>query len=199
MLGGCEKTFENMYHQDKYKPLAESALWSDGRSARPPVAHTVPHSGDTVADTSSGRLGVEPPVAETSMSMQFTASIAKADRLDQRAGDAPTLGELERGRERYDIYCAPCHSVTGDGDGMIVRRGFPRPSSFHSDRLRNANDAFFDAAIVHGYGTMYAHAGTVEPADRRAIIAYIRALQLAQHASLDTVPTDVRARLGSAP
>jgi hypothetical protein len=198
-LAGCEKTFENMYHQDKYKPLAASPLWPDGRSARSPVAHTVPRSGDTLADTSSGRLGDETPVADAALPAQILAPNASAPAATTRTRPAWTLAALERGRERYDIYCAPCHSVIGDGDGMIVRRGFPRPPSFHSDRLRNASDAYFDAVIEYGYGAMYAYAVRIPRADRPAIIGYIRALQLAQHASLDDTPVDARARLEKIP
>jgi len=106
---------------------------------------------------------------------------------------------LERGRERFDIFCAPCHSETGDGDGMIVRRGFPRPLSFHSDRLRQASDAYLYLAISEGYGAMSAYAGHIAADDRRAIVGYIRALQLSQNAKLADVPPEARRRLERAP
>jgi mono/diheme cytochrome c family protein len=95
---------------------------------------------------------------------------------------------LERGRERYDIYCAPCHSPIGDGQGMIVRRGFPPPPSYHIDRLRNAPPQHFYDVITQGFGAMYSYAGRVSPADRWAITAYIRALQLSQNASAEHKP-----------
>ncbi|MCO6417962.1 cytochrome c [Siccirubricoccus sp. KC 17139] len=95
---------------------------------------------------------------------------------------------LQRGQERYGIYCAPCHGLVGDGDGMIPRRGFPRPPSYHTPRLRAAPASHFLEVITHGYGVMYGYAARVEPADRWAIIAYIRALQLSQGAELAAVP-----------
>ncbi len=100
-----------------------------------------------------------------------------------------------RGQERYSIYCLPCHSAVGDGDGWIARRGFPHPPSYHEERLRQAPDRHFFDVITNGYGIMYSYADRVEPADRWAIVAYIRALQLSQHAPVDTLPAEVRARL----
>jgi mono/diheme cytochrome c family protein len=97
----------------------------------------------------------------------------------------PVTRELiERGHERYDIYCSVCHGLTGDGLGMIVRRGFPPPPSFHQDRLRQAPPGHFYQVITNGFGVMYPYAARVEPADRWAIAAYIRALQLSQNATL---------------
>lgn len=109
-----------------------------------------------------------------------------------------TAALLARGRDRFDIFCAPCHSVTGDGDGMIVRRGFPRPPSFHTDALRAATDEHLYDVITHGYGAMYSYATRVDPGDRAAIVAYVRALQLSQHATLADVPADARTRLEGA-
>jgi len=93
-----------------------------------------------------------------------------------------TLPLVARGRNRYDVYCAPCHSRTGDGDGMIVRRGFPAPPSYHTERLRNAPDSHLFQVISNGYGVMYPYADRITSEDRWAIVAYIRALQLSQHA-----------------
>lgn len=95
-----------------------------------------------------------------------------------------TLSLLERGQERYRIYCAPCHSELGDGHGIIVQRGFPAPASFHSDRLRQEPPGYFVDVIGQGYGVMYSFAERVQPKDRWAIAAYIKALQRSQHASL---------------
>ena len=97
---------------------------------------------------------------------------------------------LERGQQRFDIYCSPCHSRVGDGDGMIVQRGFPHPPSYFIDRLIKAPDQHFYDVITHGYGAMYSYADRVEPADRWAIIAYIRALQASASAGLADVPAD---------
>jgi mono/diheme cytochrome c family protein len=91
---------------------------------------------------------------------------------------------LERGKERYDIFCAPCHGFDGDGDGMVVRRGFPAPPSYHSAALMKAPASHFLDVMTNGYGVMYSYADRVAPADRWAIVTYIRALQLSRHASL---------------
>jgi mono/diheme cytochrome c family protein len=102
---------------------------------------------------------------------------------------------LERGRERFDIYCSPCHSRVGDGEGIVVQRGFPHPPSYHVDRLREAPASHFVAVITQGYGVMYSYAARVPPADRWAIAAYIRALQLSQHAELAQLPESDRRKL----
>ncbi len=100
-----------------------------------------------------------------------------------------TRQSLARGRERFNIYCAVCHGATGDGNGMIVQRGFPQPPSFHDQRLRDAPAGHFVDVITNGYGVMYSYASRVAPEDRWAIAAYIRALQLSQHAaSADAEP-----------
>jgi mono/diheme cytochrome c family protein len=107
---------------------------------------------------------------------------------------------LSRGRERYDIYCAPCHGRVGDGQGMIPERGFPPPPSYHQEAFRAAPDRFFYEVISHGYGVMYSYASRVAPEDRWAIVAYIRALQLSQNASLqDAREARVADRLGETP
>jgi mono/diheme cytochrome c family protein len=106
-----------------------------------------------------------------------------------------SAGLLARGQERFDIFCAPCHSRTGDGDGMVVQRGMPRPPSFHSSRLREAPDRHFLQVITDGYGAMYSYATRVPPDDRWAITAYIRALQLSRHAEVATLPDELREAL----
>jgi mono/diheme cytochrome c family protein len=106
-----------------------------------------------------------------------------------------TAALLSQGREQFDIFCAPCHARTGEGDGMIVQRGMPRPPSFHIDRLRTADDRHFFNVITRGNGAMYTYAARVPPRERWAIVAYIRTLQLSQNASLDDVPEDARQRL----
>lgn len=101
---------------------------------------------------------------------------------------AITLELLERGRERFGIFCAPCHGLDGYADGMIVKRGFPRPPSYHSRELLAASAQHFYDVMTNGYGVMYSYAARVEPADRWAIAAYIRALQLSGHARADQAP-----------
>ena len=104
---------------------------------------------------------------------------------------------LERGQERFRIYCAPCHGAGGDGDGMVVRRGFPAPPTYHAPALRAAPDRHFYDVITHGYGAMYSYAARVRPRDRWAIVAYVRALQLSRHAPVAALPVDLRRRLGA--
>ncbi|HEX6142148.1 MAG TPA: cytochrome c [Geminicoccaceae bacterium] len=106
-----------------------------------------------------------------------------------------TLDLLERGRERYGIYCWPCHGATGDGNGIITRRGFPNPPSYHIPRLVQAPDRHFMDVIRDGYGVMYSYAARVPPADRWAIVAWIRALQLSQHAEVAALDEADRAAL----
>lgn len=105
---------------------------------------------------------------------------------------------LRRGRERYGIFCAPCHSRSGDGDGMIVARGFPRPPTYHQPSLRGAPDRHFYDVITNGYGAMYSYAARVPPADRWAIVAYIRTLQYSHRAPVDELPERLQNALGGA-
>jgi mono/diheme cytochrome c family protein len=95
-----------------------------------------------------------------------------------------TMQVLQRGRERFDIFCAPCHSPVGDGDGMVARRGFPHPPSYHDERLRSAPDRHFFDVMTQGYGVMKPYANRIDARDRWAIVAYIRALQLSQYADV---------------
>jgi mono/diheme cytochrome c family protein len=197
-LGGCERTFRDMYDQPRYKPLAASTLWADGRASRPPVDGSVPFAAGTFAGSTSGTRGpveAEPRMpAQASVRDDLRPPVASTD--DATFALPPITSQLlARGRERYDVFCSPCHSVAGDGDGYIARRGFPHPPSYHSDRLRAASDAHLYAVITQGYGAMYPYATRIGPADRLAIVAYVRALQLSQHAALDTVPPDARAKL----
>ena len=104
-----------------------------------------------------------------------------------------------RGRQRFGIFCSPCHGAGGDGNGIVVQRGMPRPTSYHDQRLLTADDQHFFDVITNGYGAMYSYASRVPAADRWAIVAYIRALQLSRHASLDDVPTDERRKLEGTP
>jgi mono/diheme cytochrome c family protein len=179
-LSACERQMADMYDQPKLKPLQPSPLWADGRASRPLPPDTIPYSAGWIASTSSGRLQREAP-------LQNTSPTANPLPITQ------TL--LQRGRERYDIYCAPCHGFAGHGDGMVARRGFPHPPSYHIDRLRQAPDSYFFDVITRGYGDMYPYADRVNPQDRWAIVAYIRALQLSQNASLNDVPANERSQL----
>jgi mono/diheme cytochrome c family protein len=106
---------------------------------------------------------------------------------------------LNRGRDRFEIYCVPCHGYTGDGDGLVVQRGFNPPPSYNSDRLRQAPVGHLFAVVTNGFGAMPSYTAQIPVQDRWAIVAYIRALQLSQHASIDDVPADQRAPLEQQP
>ncbi|KMO39852.1 hypothetical protein VQ02_09275 [Methylobacterium variabile] len=126
-----------------------------------------------------------------------TVARASPDRpVPQPASASPAL--LARGQERYDVFCTPCHGGTGHGDGLIVQRGYPRPPSFHDARLRAASAAHLYDVISHGKGTMLSYAAQVPPADRWAIVAYLRALQLSQGAVLASLPAEDQAGVAAA-
>jgi mono/diheme cytochrome c family protein len=173
LLAGCRR---DMFHQPFSKPLEPSDFFQDNHMAsRPLAAHTVAR-GHLDADAAfyTGKVG-------TNLVETFPFPV--------------TRELLERGRERFDIYCSPCHGRTGDGHGMVVQRGFPPPPSYHIARLRQAPAGHFVDVITQGYGVMYSYAQRVEPADRWAIAAYIRALQKSQDASLKEVLPVERAKL----
>lgn len=113
--------------------------------------------------------------------------------LDREVRPEVTPELLTLGRERFDIFCSPCHGRVGDGTGMVVQRGFPAPPSYHTERLRAVPDLYFYEVITNGYGVMYSYASRVPPRERWAIAAYIRALQLSQHAAVSDLPEGVAA------
>lgn len=171
---GCRR---DMQVQPRYNPYDASNFFDDGRSVRQPVAGTV----------ARGHLRLD--------ELLYTGKINGKD-----ADTFPfpiTRADLNRGRERYNIYCAPCHDYTGSGRGMIVLRGFPQPPSFHMDRLRQAPAGHYVDVITNGLGVMYPYADRVAPEDRWRIVAYIRALQLSQQGALSDVPPADRSRLQS--
>jgi mono/diheme cytochrome c family protein len=169
---GCT---QEMAEQPRYDPLEPSAFFTDGRSARPPVEGTVPRGSLRLDEHLYGG----------------TVASVPADRLPVPL----TRQLLVRGQERYDIYCSPCHDRVGNGQGMIVRRGFSPPPSFHDERLRLAPIGHFFIVMTEGYGTMPDYAAQVPPHDRWAIAAYIRALQLSQHATLAELSEEERRRI----
>jgi mono/diheme cytochrome c family protein len=166
LTAGCR---QDMHDQPRFKPLARSDFYSDLRSARPPVEDTVAR-GQLHEDTYfyTGKIGNNPGDY-----MPF-----------------PVTGQvLDRGRERYNIYCAPCHSRVGDGNGMVPSRGFPRkPPSYHQERLRKAPLGYIFDVATNGFGIMPDYASQIPARDRWCIVAYIRALQLSQDASMADVP-----------
>lgn len=161
LLAGCR---QDMHDQPRFKPLAESDFYPDLRSAREPVAGTVAR-GQLHEDTYfyTGKMGNNPGDY-----MPF----------------AVTQADLDRGRERFNIYCAPCHSRLGDGNGMVPQRGYRHPPSYHDERLRKAPLGYFFQVITQGFGAMPEYASQIPPRDRWCIVAYIRALQLSQNATV---------------
>jgi mono/diheme cytochrome c family protein len=169
VFAGCS---QQMAKQPKYLPLSPSSFFPDGRSARPLVEGTVPHGS----------------VAEDYLNVP----------KDSNAFPFPVTEEiLVRGRDRFNIYCSVCHGLLGDGDGMIVRRGFRRPPSYHIVRLRQAPVGHFYDVITNGFGAMPDYAAQIPPRDRWAIIAYIRALQLSQNVPVEELPAEGRRQLGA--
>ena len=165
----------NMRDQPKYKPLAESKLFTDGRAAQPALPGTV----------ARGHLKEDRRF--------FTGKVEAG-----LAGTVPLPVDralLARGRERFGIFCTPCHGLVGDGNGMVIQRGFRQPPSFHIERLREAPDGHYFDVMTAGYGAMASYASRIPPRDRWAITAYIRALQLSQNARLEDVPAEQRSRL----
>lgn len=170
---GCRR---DMFQQPYSKPLAPNSFFQDNQMAsRPLVEHTVAR-GHLEADSIfySGKIG-------TNLVVAFPMPITRAT--------------LERGRERFEIYCAPCHGRTGQGNGIIVQRGYPAPPAYDIERLRQAPVGHFFDVITHGYGVMYSYAQRVSPDDRWAIAAYIRVLQQSRHSTVAEVPVELRAKL----
>jgi hypothetical protein len=170
LLAGCRHDMQN---QNKVRPYRASAFYPDGSSARPLPAHTVAR-GDLRADEAfySGVRGGK-PVAEVPFPV--------------------TREVLRRGQERFNIFCSPCHGRVGDGRGMIVTRGYKQPTSFHDERLRQAQVGWFFSVMTQGFGVMPSYAAQIPVADRWAIASYIRALQLSQGgATLGELPPAAR-------
>lgn len=171
-LGGCR---QDMHDQPKFIPLRASAFYGDHRSARPLVEDTVArgHANDD--------------------DLLYAGKVDGHDATVFPFAVTPDL--MARGRERYDIFCAPCHDRTGRGNGMVVRRGYRQPPSLHIDRLRQSPVGHFYDVVTNGFGAMPDYKAQVPVRDRWAIVAYIRALQASQHATLDEVPAEERNKL----
>jgi len=183
-----------MHNQPKFIPLRSSEFYSDHRSARYPMPGTVsrlePNPDAFVRQ--EDRLADQQQLDPNSYYLTGKHGQVYGNELPL---NAPLKDVLERGQQRYNIYCTPCHSMLGDGNGMIVQRGFKRPPSFHLQRLRNAPLGYFYDIIGNGFGGMPDYAAQVHPADRWAIAAYIRALQLSQNAADADVADDARGNL----
>ena len=168
---------QDMQDQPRYKPLGESKFFADGREARPIPAGTI--ARDELNDADAFHTGVSIGAFLDSIPTQIDTKL------------------LERGRDRYDIYCSPCHSRTGDGNGMVAQRGFRAPANLQTDRLRSVPPGYIFQVITNGYGAMGDYGDQIPASDRWAIVAYVRALQLSRNATLDDVPADARTQLGA--
>ncbi len=170
---GCR---QDMHNQPKYIPLRSSAFWADGQGSRMQVDGTVAR-GQLREDAYyySGKIGTK-----------------DGDRFPFLI----TADVMERGRERYNIYCSPCHSRVGDGNGMIVQRGYAKAANLVGDqRILHAPVGHYYDVITNGWGAMPDYKSQVVPADRWAIAAYIRALQMSQNASINDVPAEMRGKI----
>ena len=172
LFAGCR---QDMHDQPRYKPLARSAFFEDERAARPLLAGTVAR-GQLREDTRfyTGKEGADPI---TTFPFPITKPV------------------LERGQQRFNIYCSPCHDRLGTGLGMVVRRGLRKPPSYHIDRLRAVPVGYLYDVISNGFGAMSDYSMQIEPKDRWAIVAYIRVLQRSQNATLADVPAEKQAEL----
>jgi len=161
-----------MANQPRYDPLEPSNFFADGMSARPRIAGTV----------ARGELAID----------GFMATGKVGGAIADGFPYAVDAGVMNRGEERFNIYCSPCHGRAGDGNGMIPARGYRRPPSLHTDILRAAKTGHFFDVMTNGFGAMPSYASQVPVEDRWAIVAYIRALQLSQHATIADLPPDMK-------
>jgi len=172
VLAGCENTLrQDMANQPRVNPLAPSEFFADGRSERPAIENTV---------------------ARGSLETDALSAVPK----DSNAFPLPLTKELlQRGQERYGIFCAPCHGAAGNGLGMVAIRGMKHPPSFHDDRLRAEPNGYLYDVVTNGFGAMYSYSAQIPPRDRWAVIAYVRALQLSRNAPVNELPAGLREKL----
>jgi hypothetical protein len=170
---GCEMAIrQDMADQPKNRPLSPSPFFADGRSERPILENTVARGAldDDVYNVAKDFRGFPPGL--------------KVDRKF-----------VERGEDRYRIFCTPCHGLQGNGEGMIAMRGMKHPPSYHIERLRQASDGYFYDVMSNGFGAMYGYSDRIPPRDRWAIIAYVRALQLSRNARVGDLPESLRQKV----
>lgn len=171
-LASCR---QDMQDQPKYKPLGASRFFADGREARPIPAGTI--ARDELNDNDPLHTGQQNGVFLDIIPVPVDSQL------------------LQRGRDRYDIYCSPCHGRTGDGNGMVAQRGVKIPANFHTERLRSVPPGYIYQVIANGYGAMGDYGDQIPVNDRWAIVVYVRALQLSRNATVNDVPADQRAQL----
>ena len=168
---GCENTLrQDMANQPRQNPLSPSDFFADGRSERPAVENTVARG--SVQDDS-----LLVPKESNAFPLPLTAEL------------------LERGQQRYAIFCTPCHGIQGDGMGMVAMRGMKHPPSYHQERLRNVPNGYLYDVVTNGFGAMYGYSAQIAPRDRWAIVAYLRALQLSRNAPAGQLPAELREKL----
>ncbi|GAC1625249.1 MAG: cytochrome c [Candidatus Acidiferrum sp.] len=171
LVSGCNPR-QDMANQARQNPLSPSEFFSDGRSERALVENTVIRG-----------------------SVEDDKYIIPKD---SNAFPIPVTQELlERGKERYGIFCTPCHGLQGDGNGMVAMRGMKHPPSYHQDRLRQVPNGYIFDVVTNGFGAMYGYSAQIPPRDRWAIIAYVRALQLSRNAPAGQLPAEMRDRVNS--
>jgi hypothetical protein len=169
---GANTLRQDMANQPRQNPLSPAPIFADGRSARPILENTVVRG-----------------------SVQDDALLVPKD---SNAFPLPLTAELlQRGQQRYTIFCTPCHGIQGDGMGMVAMRGMKHPPSYHQDRLRNEPTGYIYDVITNGFGAMYGYSAQIPPRDRWAIIAYLRALQLSRNAPVGDLPAELREKLMS--
>jgi mono/diheme cytochrome c family protein len=200
LLAGCR---QDMHDQPKYKPLRASDFFADGVSARTLVAGTVARGQLRenrqfyTGKTSKTALDVPNPQSESAPAARPVPS-GPAGHTAPLRGYVTTFpffvtkDLLDRGQDRFNVFCSPCHDRVGTGLGMVVRRGYRRPPSFHIDRLRQAPVGYFFDVITNGFGAMPDYASQIPPQDRWAIVAFLRALQLSQNVPISNVPPQER-------
>lgn len=168
----------NMFDQPRVNAFDGSQYFADGMGMRPIPDGTVSRERGALQPSYLTGLGPTGFLAELPIDLSYEV--------------------LERGKQRYDIYCAPCHNYNGDGTGMIVQRGFPQPASLvHEQRLIDSPVGYYFNAMTNGFGRMYSYSSRIKPEDRWAIAAYIKALQLSQNADISDVPADILSQLSS--
>ncbi len=181
------EVFPDMDHQAKYKPQAESKFFADGRADRPIPAGTVPYGRDAIKADPDFLKADDARYAGKNADGSFVRGFP--------AGLEVTREFIEKGQGRYQIYCAPCHGALGDGNGITKSYGMVATPTYHDDRLRTMPEGEIFNTITNGKNTMMPYADKLSPDDRWAVVAYVRALQRAQHATIDDVPPEQRGGL----
>ncbi len=175
-VSGCDLR-QRMYDQEKYEPHEATTFFKDGLTSRAPIEGTVARGG----------LRLDTHLYEGKVNGELATTLPPSIEFNRAL--------LERGQERFNIYCTPCHDRTGSGNGVVVQRGLKQPPSLHQDRLRNAAIGYYYDIITNGFGSMFSYASRIPVNDRWAVAAYIRALQFSQEAAYDELPAEDQRQL----